>query len=275
MQKYLITGILALLLISSIAGAISQDISYKEGNNESTAFDMVTADFTHTVFAEDASTTWCQYCDNASRTLYSVYNSSEYPFYYVTLISDKNPIAQQRMKKLNVYSIPIIYFDGGFITNTGAVNESVYQASIEESGLRTVKQPLETNTNVTWDGDAKITVTVTVKNDGNFFYLGILRSYVTEIVSRWIDDDGDPFHFGFLDFAINKIFFVRPGKTYTATATFDGTEVHGNQTFEDITQDNIMVVSTVSHWLPHIGKTDSNRLFLAFYVDQTSAAIPI
>lgn len=266
MKKYIIIVLITILLVSSLATAL--EISVQKSSN------IGREDFTHAVFAEDASTTWCTYCPITSRALYSIYNSSDYPFNYVTLLSNVNPIAQSRTRQLNVYSIPIVYFDGGVSTKTGAVQETEYRSLLEETGIRSVARPLGMTTNVTWEDNATMTITVSITNNGNLFYLGILKSYITEIESRWLDLDGDPFHFALLDFAFKKIVFIRPGKTYTDSMVWDGTETHGNQTFEDITQDNIMVISTASHWIPHLNRTDTDRLFLAFYVDQTSAGIP-
>ena len=67
---------------------------------------------------------------------------------------------------------------------------------------------------------ASIRVNLAVTNEGNDLYFGKVRSYVTEIESRWNNYDGDPYHFGFLDFAINNIVFLLPGKTKVITAEF-------------------------------------------------------
>ena len=275
MRKILIVGILALFSLSAVAGAITADEITLTNNDEITEIQEVSADFTHTTFIEYASTTWCPYCAPASEDLFSIYESGDYPFYYVSLISDVNTIAGKRMNSLGVYSIPAAYFDSGYIIEVGAVGETQYRTVLEETGMRSVKQPLEMTTDVTWDGDAEITVTVTVTNNGNFFYFGILRSYVTEIESRWNNNDGDPYHFGFLDFAIKKLVFIPKGQTKSFTATFDGKEDHGGLTFEDITQGNIMVVSTVSHWIPKLKTNDAGVPYITFYVDQTSAGTPI
>ena len=144
----------------------------------------------------------------------------------------------------------------------------------EDAGMRTVKH-LDINTNVTWLGNAKIKVTVSVTNNDKSIYLGVLRSYITEIVSRWNDQSGDPFHFGFLDFAIKKSVFIPPGKTYITSATWDGTIDHEGQTFGDITEDNTMIISSISYWLPHPYKDDeSGKTYFMLYVDQTDGATP-
>jgi hypothetical protein len=55
--------------------------------------------------------------------------------------------------------------------------------------------------------------------------------------------------------------------------TFNGVAKHGNLTFADIVDDNIMVISTVSHWQPHVVPDEQYvKKHLAFYVDQTAGA---
>ena len=268
------------MLVSPATGAI--DVAASGGNDENVPVNDVTqGDFTHAVLAEYGTLSYCSHCPPASDALYSIYQSGDYPFYYVTLVSDKNPIVKERLYYLHMKYAPTVYFDGGYLIDVGTAgspqaDETIYRSSIEKSGVRTVTCSLDMNTSVTWEGNAKITVTVTVTNNGNSFYLGVLRSYVTEIESRWNDQSGDPYHFGFLDFAMKKLVFISPGKTYATSATWDGVEEHDGQTFEDITEDNIMVVSSVSHWLPHLYQDEeSDKSYLQFYVDQTSGAVPV
>ena len=53
---------------------------------------------------------------------------------------------------------------------------------------------------------------------------------------------------------------------------------HGGQIFDDITEDNMMVISTVSNWIPHYRtgyeSDEYIQKYFAYYVEQTSAAIP-
>lgn len=241
-------------------------------------------DFTHTVFIEYATTTWCPNCPPASGGLFSLYNSSEYDFHYVTLVSDVNPNARNRTWKgyFNV-AIPAVYIDGGFsnfIGSAGSVGATaaVYENLIEESGTRSDVADVSLSSSVSWDGNAKLTVTITVQNNRNWFYLGFLKSYVNEIISRWKDVDGDPYHYGFLDFAVNDFIFLLPGQSKTITAEWDGASDHRGITFEDITQDNIIVVSSLFNWKPHLKKgyesTAYSQRYLGFYVDETTASFP-
>lgn len=249
-----------------------------ENTQSKTPIPSTASEFTHTVFIEEGTTSWCPNCPKAAEALYSIYNSSEYPLYFVALITDKNPIAQKRFwSHYRGTAIPTIFFDGGFnqIVGSGSTTEQtklLYKPLIEEAGKRIVR-PLELTTNVIGHGDAKLDITVTVKNTGSKPYFGFVRSYVTEITSRWSNNDGDPYHFGFLDYAIKKVVFLTPQKSRTYTMTWDGAANHDNLTFPDITDDNIMVITAVAHWLPHIvEKVEYIGTHFAFYVDQTAAA---
>lgn len=287
MKKYILIGfILALMIVSTVNA--QPNTNYKT-SLETKNIEQKTSDFTHTVFAEECTATWCPNCPMAAEALYNIYNSSDYPFYYVALVDDMNPIAKERNLEysfgiVRAYAFPTVYFDGGDTNMVGrgttvAQTEAEYRSLIEQEGQRTPKQPIAMESSVTWDGNAKLTVTITITNEGNFPYFGKLRSYVTEIESRWLDNLGDPYHFGFLDYAINKFVLLMPGKTKTITGTFDGEADHGGQTYGDITQDNIMIISTISHWIPRhrtgYQSQDYTQRYFAHYVDQTTAATPI
>ena len=278
MKRYVLIGFAVMLLIVSTVNAMA----YSDKTQ------TTPKDFTHTVFAEECTATWCPNCPYAAEALHNIYQSGDYPFYYVALVDDMNSIAKNRNREysfgiIKVYAFPTVYFDGGdtnFVgrENTAELTEAEYRTLIEQEGARIPKQPITMDSSVTWEGAAKLTVTITIKNEGNLPYFGKLRSYVTEIVSRWNDNFGNPYNFGFLDYAVNKMVILMPKKTKTITGTFDGTANHGNQTFGDITQDNIMVISAISNWIPHyrLGYQSDQytQKYFAFFVDQATAATP-
>jgi hypothetical protein len=278
MKRYIIAGLIIMLLIASTIQAISFSINYNP----------LSVDFTHTVFAEECTATWCPNCPFATEALYNIYQSGDYPFYYVSLVNDKSPIGKERNRDYSfgiykIYAFPTVYFDGGDTNFVGRkstipLTEDEYRTLIEQEGQRTPKQPITMESFVTWEGDAKITVIVNVTNEGNLPYFGKIRSYVTEIVSRWDNSLGDPYRFALLDYAINKIVLLIPKKTKTITGNFDGAANHGNQTYPDITSDNIMVISSINHWIPHyrLGYQSTNytQRYFAHYVDQATGAIP-
>jgi hypothetical protein len=278
MNKYFVIGFIAALMIVPTVTVVAY-------NEEPQA---KTADFTHTVFLEECTATWCPNCPFGAAALKNIYDSGDYPFYYVALVDDMNPIAKDRNRDysfglIKVYAFPTVYFDGGDTIYVGRGStvqetENLYRPLLEQEGARTPKQPITMTSSVTWDGSAKLTVTVDITNDGSFPYFGRIRSYVTEIVSRWNDQVGDPYNFALLDYAINKIVLLMPGKTKTLTGVFDGTADHGGQTFADITSDNIMVISAVTNWIPHyrLGYESDQykQKYFAFFADQATAAVP-
>jgi hypothetical protein len=277
MKKITLLAVTAVLLISPFVAASTMTSSERtlERNMPST-----TANFTHAVFVEEGTTTWCPSCPNAAAALYNLYNSSEYPFYFIALVSDQSKLAENRFwGHYRGMAIPTIFIDGGFNQTVGSGStpqqtEDLYRPIIEQAGTRTV-HPLELTTNVTGHGNAKLDITVTVKNTDTKLYIGIVRSYVTEIISRWIAQNGHPYHFGFLDYAIKKVVILSPQKSQTFTVTWDGAAKHGNLTFPDIVDNNIMVISTVSHWLPHLVAKEQQYIgtHFAFYIDQTTGAM--
>jgi hypothetical protein len=277
MKKLILLIIATIFFVSPFITPTTMTISDK-GLSQKTV-QRTNLEFTHTPFIEEGTTTWCPTCPNAAEALYSLYNNSEYSFYFVALVSDQNPLASNRFwGHYRGMAIPTIFIDGGFHQYVGSgitpeQAEQLYRPLIEEAGARTV-YPLELTSNVTGHGDATLDITVTVKNTGPKPYLGYVRSYVTEIISRWINQGGNPYHFGFLDYAVKNVIFLAPQQSRTFTMTWDGAANHGNFTFPDIVDQNIMVITTVAHWLPHlILKEEYIGTHLAFYIDQTVGAL--
>jgi len=270
MKNYVIIGIIAFVLLMPVIAAAPQISEKCTLSPEPVSGD----DFTHSVFAEYGTTTGCPHCPGASAALYSIYESGDYPFNYVTLISDQNDIARNFLGVYKARAVPVVFFDGGEVNTVGDVGESSYRSTIQEMGEREVKRSLDMTTEVSWDGDAKITVTVTIKNNENSFYLGVLRSFITEIESRWNDAQGNPYHFGFLDFAFRRPILLFPQMERTFTKQWDGAADHSGQTFEDITEDNIMVCSSVAHWIPQSRIGYDDLTYYAFITDQSSAGSP-
>jgi hypothetical protein len=298
-MKNKIIGIIIcmLLIFSTTTLAMSQGSKDEQQKTDiplnTTPTPLPSTTFTHTVFCEFQTQTTCPNCPMTAEALKNIYNSSDYPFYYVSLVLDVNPNAKARVHQYNSFlpayiATPTVYFDGGDNSVIGKLNSTnamvtAYRELIEEEGNRSVMQPIELSSKVDWLGDGKITVTVTIKNNGNAPYLGKGRSYVTEIVSRWKDTKGKPFSFGFLDFAIDTVVFIPAGETKNISAQWDATQAHG-QNFGNISKTNIMVMTTISNWIPHYRtgfkyqvkpNLKTTQRYLAYYVDQTTAAAPM
>jgi thiol-disulfide isomerase/thioredoxin len=141
--------------VDACAGAVPGS----EGQN------VVTDTFSHTVFVEEGTATWCPYCPAMAQALYSVYQSGEYPFYFVSMVGDKNSEAYNRLKDdYNFYGYPTSFFDGGFKVLVGGYDdEKYYQSRIESSGRRDVHD-LDLTLFVKWEDDGQISINLSITN---------------------------------------------------------------------------------------------------------------
>lgn len=233
--------------------------------------------FTHTVFAEDATATWCGYCHYAREALDKIYTSGDYPFYYTCMVDDKNTHAAARNTEYNIYGFPTVFFDGGYkvAVGGGTGNEAQYRSYITQCGSRTVKD-IDVTLNVDWLGNAAMDITASVKNNEATQYDGRIRVYVTEVESSmgWHDTAGHPYTFPFLDYAFNEVISIAAGDTWTDSITWDGHNYNDGygHNFGTIQFGNIMVIATVfnSEWHQGYAYPPSQNPFDAYYVDDTT-----
>jgi hypothetical protein len=278
MKKIILFMVAAILVVSPLVAAVPTLQSLESASFQAKTTQPAST-FTHPVFIELGATTWCSNCPRAAEAIYALYtNNSAYPFYYTTFV--RNQEKTSRLRMLYHYgstSIPTLFFDGGNKTQVGVLanlsqTKQAFRNLINQCGARTI-HPLELNTSVVGHNNAKLDITVTVKNTGSSRYIGILKSMVTEIVSRWKDSLGHPYNFAFLSYAIQRIVVLQPQQSKTFTVTWNGAANHGNHTYADINDSNIMVLSTVAHIQPHvIPAIQYVKQHIAFYIDQTSGA---
>jgi len=235
-------------------------------------------DFTHTIFAEYGTATWCGYCKYAHGALKEIYAEGQYPFYYVSLVTDMNTKASQRcLTDYNAYGWPTLWFDGGYRVDVGAGSipsaKTTYINSINSCGNRAVED-VDVAVAVTWLGGTTMEIGATVTNNEASTYGGRVRVYITEIASSmgWYDTAGQLYTFAFLDFAFNQVLSIAPGGSWSDTVTWDGSS-HG---FPSITESNIMVIAAVFNDEAHTAYSypPSSNPFTAYYVDDTAAATP-
>jgi hypothetical protein len=130
-----------------------------------TDYNTQNENYTHTVFIEEGTATWCSYCPIMAEALHTVYNSSEYPFYYAAMISDKSTQAANRLTTdLNLYGFPTAYFDGGYKVLVGGVSGTTgYTSRIKSSGQRDVHD-LNLSLTVEWQGNGNIQIDISITN---------------------------------------------------------------------------------------------------------------
>ena len=123
-----------------------------------------TENFTHTVFIEEGTATWCHNCPIMAETMHSIHESEDYPFYYVALIDNKSAVAANRLRNdYNLYGFPTAFFDGGKDVLSGGVSdEAQYRTRIETCGARDVHE-LDLALSVEWlsNGDIQINISIT------------------------------------------------------------------------------------------------------------------
>ena len=246
MRKIILVGIIFLMLaipITSASEMLPDDKSVLSKNSQA-----INQDFTHNVMVEYGTLTTCPPCVTANAQLYSIYQSGDLDFNYVTLVWDRgNPRVRSRLQELSINNVPDVYFDGKY-TNVlgGQTSEQVYRNAITQAGERSVPD-IDISVDVDWVGGGVIKFSVVVNNNEPETYNGILRTYIVEKVSRWNDNGGNPYHFTVLDIPIDKSVNVvsKQVKPIGETYTFEKTWLGFIWGFGDIQKDNIMVVATV------------------------------
>jgi thiol-disulfide isomerase/thioredoxin len=130
-----------------------------------TGYNVVNEDFTHSVFVEEATATWCPYCPAMATALYNIYNSGDYPWYFTALVSDMNSQAAARLSEFNTYGYPTAFFDGGYqVYVGGSSSESVYRSRIVNCGNRVVPN-LNLSVSVSYIGSGDLQIDVEITNN--------------------------------------------------------------------------------------------------------------
>ena len=224
-------------------------------------------DFTHAVFGEEFTATWCVYCPSAAENLMKIYDDvPDEPYYhdnffFVALITDVNDKADERMDDYpDVTGYPTVIFDGNDEKVSGGQSDtSNYEQAIDTCGERDDTDislgiemnhlgadQLDVSITMTWNEDAAL---------GDPTFNGFVRAYIVEKVSRYNNYDGDPYHFGFLDYAFEESVELEPHEEKVLNTIWIGGEhedKNGND-FSDIEYENI-------------------NIFVAFFNDESASA---
>jgi len=217
--------------------------------------------------------------------LKNIYAGSWHPFYYISLVCDKNTHAYQRgITELGLTGYPTVFFDGDYKKNVGAGStpsaQAAYNTSINQCGSRTVAD-IDLSLDVTWLGpgnpspedsatdedldvdlswtNAEMNIDVAIDNNEGSSYDGHLHVYVTEVVSsmEWYDSAGYLYTFPFLDYAFNGDISISAGSTWQYDVDWDGKDYNNGygDDFGEITQDNTMVIAAVFNNNDYVDET--------------------
>ncbi len=224
-------------------------------------------DFTHAVLGEEFTATWCVYCPSAAENLMKIYKDiPDEPYYhdkffFVALITDVNDKAEERMDDYpDVTGYPTVIFDGNDEKVSGGQSDtSNYEQAIDNCGQRDDTDisldiqmehlgadQLGVSVTMTWNEDATL---------GDPTFNGYIRAYIVEKVSRYNNYDGDPYHFGFLDYAFEESVELEPHEVKELTTVWTGGdhEDKNGDDFSDIDYENI-------------------NIFVAFFNDESASA---
>lgn len=224
-------------------------------------------DFTHAVLGEEFTATWCVYCPSAAENLMKIYEDiPDEPYYhdkffFVALITDVNDKAEERMDDYpDVTGYPTVIFDGNDEKVSGGQSDtSNYEQAIDNCGQRDDTDisldiqmehlgadQLGVSVTMTWNEDATL---------GDPTFNGYIRAYIVEKVSRYNNYDGDPYHFGFLDYAFEESVELEPHEVKELTTVWTGGdhEDKNGDDFSDIDYENI-------------------NIFVAFFNDESASA---
>jgi hypothetical protein len=133
-------------------------------------------EFSHTTLIEEATAQYCPYCPAMANALYAIYESGEYPFYFVALVTKDrqgNTIDDVALQYLitdyNLAAYPSAFFDGGNSVTVGGIdNVDFYTNKLAASGRRDVHE-LDLTLSVEWVGDGELSIDLSITNNEEFF----------------------------------------------------------------------------------------------------------
>ncbi|MDX1798822.1 MAG: hypothetical protein R3255_09250 [Candidatus Lokiarchaeia archaeon] len=111
-----------------------------------------------------------------------------------------------------------------------------------------------------------------LQSNNSLPYEGYLRIYVVEPVSRWNNFDGEPYHYGFLDFAFNNSISIDYQETYIDNIIWNAEQAG----YSDVEENNIMVIAAIFN--PEIGiayaRPPTSGKFETHFVDAVAGVKP-
>jgi hypothetical protein len=132
---------------------------------DSNGSNFVNDEFTHTIFCEKGTATWCPACPSMASELKSIYDSGEYPFLYVSMVVDESNDADLRMNDFNLKWLPSAFYDGGeHVVIGGGAGKDYHKNLIETSGKRDVHE-LDLKLTVNWIGSGEMDITISITNN--------------------------------------------------------------------------------------------------------------
>jgi len=221
----------------------------------------------HYVFVEEGTATDCKNCPIVANILHELYESGKYNFYYVSLVNDRSTKAKTRLSDdYDIYGFPTVFIDGGYKVIVGGNNaKSEYEQAILDARSRDAPD-IQVTVSAKYDNKTdKLTTEVVVKNNEKETYSGRLKVYLTEIVSQWNGYDGKPYHYGFVDYTINKAISIDANGEKNFSDT---------QSVSDYDYENLMIMAVVFNSESagkYVYPDENEHSFDAYYADAVDA----
>jgi len=163
----------------------------------------------HNVFIELKAATNCPYCPYQEYALTEL--SGDYEFVLLACSSYYGPVGynddvEDRIAEINTETgFPTSYYDGGYqeVVGGGTGSQSSMQNALNTCAARTVAD-IDLDLSVAWLGDAEMNIDLDVINTDSSTYQGHVKVYITEIVSRWDNNDNQPFEQALLSLQSNE-----------------------------------------------------------------------
>jgi|GEM_PF-2516114 len=253
-------GIIAVLILSSMVSTVYADDNQSKQDR-----------YTHTVFMEAGTQTWCPPCATAAETMANIYAGGGYDFEYVALVGDMNSVAYSRSTQLGVSSIPDYYFDGGYTHLLGAQSTGTYTSTINTCGARTVADiDISVSASCLQPSQYLIDIDCDITNNEASEYSGYIRGYVTEKISRWDTNNGVPYHHAMIGgFAFNQAITIPAGDTLSLSTTWDG-----SSGFSDLVQSNTKIMIAVFDGGGGSGEVDESKAITPTLIVNDPPATP-
>jgi hypothetical protein len=185
------------------------------------------------------------------------------------MIEDYKIKAKDRLEQdYNIYGYPTVYIDGGYDVILGTDYDSTFlREKISKAENRDVPEIAVNVTTKIDESNNKAETEILIDNYESNTYTGRLRVYLTERISI-PGYDGNPYHFGFLDFIADEEVSVTSGSQKKVTKTYD---------ISDLDVDNLMIIAVVfnSESVEKYSNPDDNeKPFDAHYADAADG-IPV
>jgi len=218
----------------------------------------------HIVFVEEGTATWCSNCPEVAEVLHDLFDPDNPEFYHVSLVHDKNSIAESRLDDdYNKYGFPTVYLDGGYKVILGSDNfRSKFQQALEDANNREVPL-IYLNLTSEWNESRnEIKNTVLIKNNDDQDYDGRLKIYITEITSAWRDNDNERYSYALIDYGYNNKISIDVDESKTISEVW---EIPDN-----VDKDNLWIMAVLFNSESHSSNSDTidnSKPFDAYYAD--------